>query len=104
MQKPHSKYTLLLYDDLDDGKEEEDFQTVSLEDDHQTMEEIPDRPLCIHEHSLPHELCRYPCPYLDYASSLYYNTLELSDISEFEDLMTTSSNEDIPTLEDAIGY
>ena len=66
------------------------------------MEEIPDQPLCIHEHSVPHELCPYPCPYLDY--TLYYNTLDLSDISEFEDLMTTSSDEDIPTLEDAIGY
>ena len=30
--------------------------------------------------------------------SSYYNTLDLSDISKFEDLMTTSSNEDIPAL------
>ena len=67
------------------------------------MEEIPDRPLCIHEHSVPHELCPYPCPYLDYTSSSYYNTLDLSDISKFEDSMTTSSDEDIPTLDD-IGY
>ena len=43
-------------DDLDDD-EEEDFQTVSLEDDHWTMEEIPDQPLCIHEYSVSHELC-----------------------------------------------
>ena len=46
-------------DELDD-EEEEDFQTVSLEDDHWTMEEIPDRHLCIHEHSLLHELCPFP--------------------------------------------
>ena len=34
----------------------------------------------------------------------YHDTLDLSDISEFEDLMTTSSDEDIPALDDKIGY
>ena len=76
---------------------------VSLEDDHWTMEEIPDRHLCIQEHSVLHELCLYSCPYLDYTSSSYYSTLDLSDISKFEDLMTTCSDEDIPALYD-IGY
>ena len=103
LQKPHSKYTLPICDDLDDDKEEEDFQTISVEDDHWTMEEIPDKPLCTHEHSVSHELCPYPCLYLDYTSSSYYDTFNLSDISEFEDLMTTTSNKDIPTLDD-IGY
>ena len=79
---------------------EEDFQTVPLKDEHWNMEEIPDRHLCIHEHSLPHGLCPYPCPYANYQTPSYYDTLDLSDISEFEDLMTTSSNEDIPLLED----
>ena len=101
LQQPYSKCTLTICDDLEE--EEEDFPTVSLKDDHWTMEEIPDRHLCIHEHSVWHELCPYPCPYLDYTSSLYCNTLDLSDISEFEDLMTTSSDEDIPAL-DNIGY
>ena len=64
------------------------------------MEEIPDRHLCIHEHSSPHGLCPYLCPYPDYQASSCYGTLDLSDISEFEDLMTTSSNEDIPALDD----
>ena len=45
---------------------EEDFQTVPLKDEHSNLEEIPDRPLCIHEHSLPHSLCPYPCPYANY--------------------------------------
>ena len=67
------------------------------------MDEILDRHLCIHEHSLLHELCANPCPYLDYTSSSYYDTLDHSDISEFEDLMTTSSDEDIPAL-DEVGY
>ena len=48
-------------------------------------------------------LCPYLCLYLDYQTSSYYNTLDLNDISEFEDLMTTSSDKDIPALED-VGY
>ena len=66
------------------------------------MCEIPDRHLCIHEHSLSHGLCPYLCPYSDYTSSSHYNTFDLSDISEFEDLMTTSSNEDIPALNEVV--
>ena len=100
LQQPSFKYTLNLYVNLE---EEEDFQTVSLDDEHWNMEEIPDRHLCIHEHSLPHGLCQYPCLYLDYQTSSYYDTLDLSDISKFEDLMTTSSDEDIPALDEG-GY
>ena len=94
LQQPPSKCILPICDDLDE--EEEDFSTVYLEDDHWTMEEITDRHLSIHEHSLLHEPYLYPFPYLDHTSSSYYNTLDLSNISEFEDLMTTSSDEDIP--------
>ena len=97
-QQPSSKYTLNVYVHLEE--EEEDFQTVPLDDEYWDMEEIPDRHLCIHEHSLPHGLCPYPCPYSDYQTSSYYDTLDLSDISEFEDLMITSSDEDIPTFDD----
>ena len=82
---------------------EEDFQRVPLEGEHWDMEEIPERTLCIHEHSLPHGLCPYPCPYGNYQTSSYYDILDISDISEFEDIMATSSDEDIPPLED-IGY
>ena len=45
---------------------EEDFQTVPLNDEHWDMEEIPDRPSCIHKHSLPQGLCPYLCPYSGY--------------------------------------
>ena len=31
----------------------------------------------------------------------YANTLDLNDISDYEDIMITSSDEDIPALEDA---
>ena len=76
---------------------------ASLDDEHWNTEEILDRHFCRHEHSISHKVYSYPCPYLDYTSSSYYDTLDLSDISEFEDLMTTSSNEDIPAL-DEVGY
>ena len=78
---------------------EEDFKTVPLKDEHWNAVEILDRLLCIHEHPLPHRLCPCPCPYANYQTS-YYDTLDLSDISEFQDYMTTSSDEDIPSLED----
>ena len=48
----------------------------------------------------PHGLCPYPCPYVNYQTSSYYDTLDLSNISKFEDIMTTSSDEDLPSLED----
>ena len=102
-QQPPSKSIFTMCDDIED-EEEEDFQTVILDDDHWTTEEIPNRHLCIHEHSIPHSLCPYPCPYMDYTSTLYHNTLDLSDISEFKDLMTISSDEDIPALDDKMGY
>ena len=73
-QQSSSKYILSTYITLEEEEEEEDFPTVPLNDEHWNMEEIPDRHLCIHEHSLPHGLCPYPCPYLDYQTSLYYDT------------------------------
>ena len=91
-------------DDLEENEEEEDLQRVPLEDDHWTTEEISDKHLCIHKHSVSHSLCPYPCPYMDYTSTSYQSTMDLGDISEFEDLMTTSSDEDIPGLDDEIGY
>ena len=80
--------------------EEEDFQMLPLDDKHWTTEEVPDRTLCIHEHVLPHGLSMYPCPYVNYLLTSYAETLDLSDISNFEDIIT-SSNKDIPALKDA---
>ena len=79
------------------------FPNSALDNEHWDMEEIPDGTLCVHEHALPHGLCPYPCPYVNYQTSSYYDTLDISNISEFKDIMTTSSDEDIPLLED-IGY
>ena len=81
-------------------EDEEDFQMVSLNDEHWTTKEVPDRTLCIHKHALPHGLCPYPCPYANYLLTSYTNSMDLSDISNFEDIMITSSDEDIPALED----
>ena len=37
-------------------EDEEDFQTVPLDDEHWSTEEVPNRTLCIHEHASPHGL------------------------------------------------
>ena len=103
-QQPDSKSIYPNCDDLEVDEEEKDFQTVPLDDNHWATEVIPDRHLCIHKHSLPHPLCPYPCPHSDYTSTSYHDTLDLSDISEFEDLMNTSIDEDIAALYDKIGY
>ena len=100
---PHelsSKYNLDTHINMEE--EEEDFQTVSLDDEHWTTEEIPDRPLCVHKHSLPHGLCLYPCPHANYQTPSYFETMDLSDISKFKDLMTTSSDEDISMFKDSV--
>ena len=102
-KQPFSKSIYTMCDELEEN-EEEDFQTITLDDDHWTSEEMLDRHLCIHKHLVPYSLCPYPCPYMDYTSTSYHDTLDLSDISEFEDLMTVSSDEDIPALDDEIGY
>ena len=80
--------------------EEEDFQMVPLDDEHWTSEETPERTLCVHEHGLPHGLCPYPCPYMKYQMPSYMDSMDLSDISEYEDYMVTSSDEDIPAFRD----
>ena len=93
-----------IYTTCDDLEEEEDFQTVDLNDDHWITIPVPDRLLCIHEHSQPHFLCPYPfsCS-TDSTLIPYQDMLDLNDISNFEDVMTTSSDEDIPALDDVFG-
>ena len=80
--------------------EEEDFHKVPLDDEHWTTEEVPDRTLCIHEHALPHGLFPYPYPYVNYLLTSYTDTMDLSDIYDFEDILIMSSDEDIPAFED----
>ena len=82
--------------------EEEDFQIVPLDDEHWTSEETTERTLCIHEHGLAHGLCPYPHPYMNYEMLSYMDSLDFSDISDYEDYMVTSSDEDIPGMEEML--
>ena len=93
---------------LDATAEEEDFPTAPLDDDIWLKDPVPDRQLCIHEQSQPHFKCSYPCSYrLDLlhsspedAPAPYYKMMDVSDILDLQDMMTTTSDEDIPDLED----
>ena len=88
-----------VYSDSSD-EEEEDFQMVPLDDEHWTSEETHERTFCIHKHGLPHNLCPYPCPYENYNTVSYMNSLDLSDILDYEDYMVTSSDEEILGMEE----
>ena len=91
------------------GKEEEDaeehFPTAPLNDDIWMQEPIPDRHLCIHEHS-QHDLYLHPCPYsldqLHLAPDYAPLSMDLSNIFNFPDVITTASDENVPTLEDVL--
>ena len=84
----------------DSSDDEEDFQMVPLDDEHWTSEETPERTFCIHECGLPHNLCQYPCPYGSNNTPSYMDSLDLSDISDYEDYVVTSSDEEIPGMEE----
>ena len=73
---------------------------VPLDDEHWTSEQVPERPFCIHENGLPHTLCQYPCPYGSNDTVSYMDSLDLSDILDYEDYMVTSSDEELPGMEE----
>ena len=80
---------------------EEDFQTVPIDDEHWTTEMVPERTFCIHENGLPNNVCQYPCPYGNSNTASYMASLDLSNISNYEDyMMTTSDDEELPGLEE----
>ena len=91
--------------------EEEDFPMAPLNDTIWLEDPVPDRHTCIHQQSEPHFQCSYPCPYhlhLPHSSpedapASYYKMMDISDISDLHDVMTTTSDEDIPDLEDVCG-
>ena len=91
------------------------FPTALLDDDVWTEEQILDRCLCIHERTYePNNQCSYPCPYdstafqMDLLQStpwsetvFNYDPMDLSDISsDLPDIMTRTSDVDIPDLDD----
>ena len=82
-------------------EEDEDFQTVPIDNEHWTTEMVPERTFCIHENGLPNNVCQYPCPYGNNNTASYMDSLDLSDISDYEDyMMTTSDDEELPGLEE----
>ena len=91
--------------------EEEDFPTAPIDDGIWLEDPVPDRHLCLHEQSQPHYQCSYPCPYsLDLPHSVpedapapYHEMMDLSDILDLQDVMTTTSDEDNPHLEHFFG-
>ena len=83
----------------------EQILTVSLDDNVWMEKPLPERHLCIHENS-QHDLCPYLCPYilnllhLTQEDSPQY--IDLNDIFEFPDVITTAGDEDGPSLEDIL--
>ena len=70
--------------------------------EHWTTEMVPERTFCIHEDGLPNNVCQYPCLYgINNNNPVsYMNSLEISDILDYEDyMMTTSNDEELPGLE-----
>ena len=63
--------------------EEEDFQTVPLDNEHWMTDIVPERTFCIHENGLPNNVCQYPCPYGNSDTVSYMDSLDLSDISDY---------------------
>ena len=62
---------------------------------------VPERTFCIHENGLPNNVCQHPYPYGNSDTVSYMDSLDLSDISDYEDyMMTTSDDEELPGLEE----
>ena len=88
---------------LDSPDEEEDFPTVPLDDEHWTSEIMHERTFCIHKNGLPNNICQCPCPYGDSDTVSYMDSLDLSDISDYEDyMMTTSDDNEIPGMDEVL--
>ena len=93
----------------EEEEEEELFPTAPLDDKIWMEETVPDRHLCIHEQSKPHDLCPLPLPIQlvsatptpEYASAPWH--MDLRNLFDFPDVMTTTSDEDILSLEDFFG-
>ena len=83
------------------SEEVEDFQKVPIDNECWTTEMVPERTFCIHENGLPNNVCQYPCPYGNSNTVSYMDSLDLSDISDYEDyMMATSDDEELPGLEE----
>ena len=89
--------------DDEESYEDEDFQTVPMDDEHWTTEIIPERTFCIHENGLSNNVSSYPCPYGSNGTASYIDSLDLSDVSVGEDhFLTTSDEEELLGLEEVL--
>ena len=73
---------------------EEDFPTVPLDDEYWIAEIVPERTFCIHKNGLPNNICQHPCPYGNNDTVSYMDSLDLCDISDYEDYMMTTSDDE----------
>ena len=88
------------------------FPTAPLDDDIWLEDTVPHRQLCIHEQSQPHYQCSYFCPCsldllhstLENVPAPYYKVMDLSDILDVQDMMTTTIDEDISDLKDILVF
>ena len=84
---------------------EENFPTVSLDNDFWMEEPVPERHLCIRENAL-HDLCPYPCPYdlkqLHLAQEDAMQYIDINDIFNFPDVMVSANDDEVPSLEDIL--
>ena len=87
------------YPDSPDDKEE-DFPMVALDDEHWTSDIVPERTFCIHKNGPSNNLCQHPCPYRSNDTVSYMDSLDLSDILDYEDYMVISSDEELPGMEE----
>ena len=99
------------FQDVPNKEQEEDFPTAPLYDNIWMEEPVPDRHFCIHEQSQLHDLCPYSRPYSsdqlhptpENAPTPHCEMMDLGDIFDFQDVMTTTIDEDIPDLDDVFG-
>ena len=62
---------------------------------------VQERTFSIHENGLLNNVCKYPCPYGNSNTASYMDSLDLSNISNYEDyMMTTSDDEELPGFEE----
>ena len=106
----------MVYHHTDDAfqgaTKEEDFPTAPWNEDIWLEEPVPVRHLCIIEQSQQDFLCSYPCPCSLNLPPLtpedtpvsYHEMMDLDDISDFQDVMTTTSKADIPSLDDVLDF
>ena len=73
---------------------DEHFPTISLDDDIWTEELVPDRHLCIYHLDQPPPQSSHQCPFQSVPAEAYDNIMTINNILDFEDMATTTGDED----------